>query len=345
MIETVVSVTLPVEEKLEIKKQRILPDGYEESRAGGKQDAASGSDVKLQGLKRLSIVTGIHGDELEGQFVCYELARRINENKQYLKGIVDIYPALNPLGIDSITRGFPAFELDMNRIFPGSESGSMAEYVASRIISDLQGSDACVDIHASNIFLREIPQIRVSEQTAENLLPLASCLNMDFIWVHSSATVLQSTLAHTLNSLGTPTFVVEMGVGMRITQNYGHQMVEGILCLMKEMGLWTGPMIQPRKPILSQDPEDVHFINACESGIFIPKVSHCAFLAKDEILGEIVDPLSGKLLEQIPCPCDGVVFTIREYPVVNEGSLIARILEMPAEEAAQYEAIRREVQQ
>ena len=321
MIETVVSVTLPVEEKLEIKKQRILPIELKDD------------------MKRISIVTGIHGDELEGQFVCYELIRRIQKNRECLKGIVDIYPALNPLGIDSITRGFPAFELDMNRIFPGSEDGSMAEHIAARIVGDLKGSDACVDIHASNIFLREVPQIRVSEQTAENLLPLAHYLNMDFIWVHSSATVLQSTLAHTLNSLGTPTFVVEMGVGMRITQNYGYQLVEGILCLMKEMGLWTGEVTQPRQPILSQNPEDVSFINAAESGIFIPAVPHCAYLKEGEPIGDIVDPLSGNLLERIPCPCNGVVFTIREYPVVNEGSLIARILAMPAEEAKQYEAV------
>ena len=329
MQETVVSVTLPVEETLKIMKQRILPAGVNEADAQAQQ-----------GLKRISIVTGTHGDELEGQFVCYELSRRIRENIEHLKGIVDIYPALNPLGIDSITRGFPAFELDMNRIFPGAEDGSMAEHVAARIVSDLQGSDVCIDIHASTIFLTEMPQIRVAEQTAEKLLPLAGCLNMDFIWVHSSATVLQSTLAHTLNSLGTPTFVVEMGVGMRITQSYGHQLVDGILCLMHEMGLWTGETVRPRRPILSQDPDDVGFINAAASGIFIPHVPHCAYLFRGDLIGEIVDPLSGKSLERIPCPFDGVLFTIREYPVVGEGSLIARILAMPAEEAAQYEAVR-----
>ena len=31
-----------------------------------------------------------------------------------LKGIVEIYPALNPLGVDSISRGIPMFDLDMN---------------------------------------------------------------------------------------------------------------------------------------------------------------------------------------------------------------------------------------
>lgn len=46
---------------------------------------------------RLAIVTGSHGDELEGQYICYETARRLKEGLQFLSGTVDIYPALNPL--------------------------------------------------------------------------------------------------------------------------------------------------------------------------------------------------------------------------------------------------------
>ena len=63
MVKTVASVELPIDEKLEIKKNRITPDGE----LTGKE-------------KRISIVTGIHGDELEGQFVCFEVLRKIKEN-------------------------------------------------------------------------------------------------------------------------------------------------------------------------------------------------------------------------------------------------------------------------
>lgn len=154
MIKTVASISLPVLEKLEIKKNRL--------------EAGSGRKKK-----RISIVTGIHGDELEGQYVCFELSRQIQEHSEYLEGIVDIYPAMNPLGIDSITRGIPAFDLDMNRVFPGNEDGSMTEYVAAKIIEDLSGSDLCIDIHASNIFLTEIPQVRINELHREQLVPYA----------------------------------------------------------------------------------------------------------------------------------------------------------------------------
>ena len=308
MIETVVSVGLPIDEKLMIQKNRLIP---ENGLKGGE--------------KRISIVTGTHGDELEGQYVCYELQRRIKENIECLTGIVDVYPAINPLGIDSITRGIPGFDLDMNRIFPGLENGSMPEYIASKIIDDLSGSAAVVDIHASNIFLEEIPQVRINELSRDTLVPLAKHLNVDYIWVHSSATVLESTLAYSLNVIGTPTLVVEMGVGMRITKKYGDQLTDGILALMKELGIWNGDVITPKEPIISEDGE-VSFINAGKSGVFVPCVGHWKNVKKDGHIGDILNPLTGEINERILAPTDGIVFTLREYPIVNEGSLIARIL-------------------
>lgn len=312
-VETVVSVGLPVDETLEIKRKRYLPETVK-------------SKKELKNLKRISIVTGIHGDELEGQSVCYELSRMIRENIECLRGIVDIYPALNPLGIDSITRGIPGFDLDMNRIFPGNPDSSMAETVASEIIGALKGSDLCIDIHASNIFLTEIPQVRISEMTKETLVPYAKRLNVDYIWVHSAATVLQATLAHSLNSLGTPTLVVEMGVGMRLTEQYTKQLVDGIFVLMKDLGIWDGEVITPKEPIISRDGK-VSFLNAKGAGIFMKSVKHCDRVEKGDMIGKIVDPLNGTVVDEIQAPCTGLVFTIREYPVVDEGSLIARILE------------------
>ena len=308
MVQTIAAIGLPIDETLMIQKNRLIPkSGVTDSK------------------KRISIVTGTHGDELEGQYVCYELQRRINENYNCLTGTVDIYPALNPLGIDSITRGIPGFDLDMNRLFPGSENGSMPEYIASKIVNELKGSTAVIDIHASNIFLREIPQVRINELSRDTLVPLAKKLNVDYIWVHSSATVLESTLAYSLNVIGTPTLVVEMGVGMRITKEYGDQLVDGIFALMKELGIWSGEVIEPKQPIISEDGE-VSFINATKSGVFVPSVEHWKNVKKGDHIGDILNPLTGEINEKINAETDGIVFTLREYPIVSEGSLIARIL-------------------
>ena len=200
----------------------------------------------------------------------------------------------------------------------------MAEYAAAKITQDILGSDLCIDVHASNIFLREIPQVRVSEITAQRLLPYARQLNCDFIWVHASATVLESTLAHTLNTSGVPTLVVEMGVGMRITREYGDQLLDGIFRVMHNLGIWTGEAPEVRAPIVSTDGK-VRFINAESLGMFVPRATHWDNVHRDEVIGELINPLTGEGVE-VKSPCDGLLFTLREYPLVYEGSLVARVL-------------------
>lgn len=306
MIKTVTEVALPVDEKLVIVKNRIKGDG--------------------SCNKRISVVTGIHGDELEGQYVCFQVINRIKQNKKYLKGTVDIYPALNPFGIDTIMRGIPAFDLDMNRIFPGNTDGDMNEAVAADIMKDVEGSDLVLDIHASNMYLTEVPQIRINELQVNELLQFARKSNVDFVWVHSNATVLESTFAYSLNTRNTPTLVVEMGIGMRITKEYCNQLCDGIFALMKELGIWDGPVNDVREPIVSDGPDDVYFLNAPVAGLFVKEKDHNTYVTKDEIVGRILNPLTGEVLEEVRAPGDGWLFTIREYPIVMEGTLTGRIL-------------------
>ena len=52
MIEEVVSVELPVHERLVVRKNRLMNE-------------ENGID-----MPRISIVTGTHGDELNGQYIC-----------------------------------------------------------------------------------------------------------------------------------------------------------------------------------------------------------------------------------------------------------------------------------
>ncbi len=307
MIQNVTTLEMPVDEQFRIRKNHFRH---------GKSN------------KRFCLVTGTHGDELEGQYVAYLLGDLIRKEGSKLNGVIDIYPALNPLGIDSIQRGVPAFDLDMNRIFPGNPKGSMIEKVAYDIFSDIRGADMVVDVHSSNMFLRELPQVRISEDTAEVLLPYAKKLGVDLIWVHQAATVLESTLAHSLNAVNTPVLVAEMGVGMRINHSLCHQLFKGIMNLLHSMGMWRGEVDSSSlpEPVISRG-DCVDFLNAGHSGIFITTI-HNDRLSEVEagtLIGQIIDPLRGEVVEDVRAPHKGILFTIRAYPVTYEGSLLARI--------------------
>lgn len=298
---------LPVGEKLRIQRARFTPDR------------------PVEGTKRISIVSGIHGDELEGQLVIYLLAAWLREHPGALRGTVDIYPAVNALGVDTIIRSFPLYEVDLNRAFPGAQNDYLPAQVVYALAEDVEGSDIAIDIHSSNIFLMEIPQIRINKEFSASTLPLAKQLNCDFIWIHDAVTVLESTFSHTMNSRGTKTLVVEMGVGMRLTRVYGKQLLQGLLNLMHNEGIIVlDEPVEVREPFSSEVGE-VHYINAPASGLFVHALSHCQMVEHGERIGDIVDPLSGTVVEPIYAPSRGILFTLREFPVVYEGSLLARI--------------------
>lgn len=307
MIETIASLELPVGEHLAIRRNRIC---YKE-------------DIKSLG--RVAVVSGTHGDELEGQYICYEVARRIALCPKHLTGVVDIYPALNPLGVDLASKVLPVTGMDLNRMFPGSRNGNAMEQMAAAVVEDLIGTDLCVDVHSSDIFVQEIPQVRLSGEFAERMLPFAKLMNVDVIWMNATATVHEATLAHSLNSMGVPTMVVELGQGNSINIPYGNQVVDGIFNVMHEMGIWKGEVSPTQLPAISSDGK-VEFIRSDVEGIFLPRNKHNHFVCVGELIGEIVDPMTGQVKRQVAAGKDGLLFTLRNYPVVYEGDLLARIL-------------------
>lgn len=281
---------------------------------------------------RVAVISGVHGDELEGLYVCHLLSAWIEEllirAPEALLGSIELYPAVNTLGLDTLTRMLPVFDTDLNRAFPGSTEGPLPERLAAALMSALSGAALVVDIHASNIYLREIPQVRINQDFEDLLVPIARSMNLDLIWLHGAATVLETTVAHSLNSGGTPCLVVEMGVGMRISPDYCDQLVAGLLNVWKEIGVLAEDFSIPEtfhKPLIADD-SNVHYLNAQTSGMFVPAASHWTDVHRGELLGKIVSPFHGHTLSEVRSPVDGILFTLREYPLVYEGSLMARVM-------------------
>lgn len=308
--DTILSLELPYRERLQLRRTVF--------------DGGAGPTV--------AVVSGIHGDELEGLYLCHRVAQWLEQlaitHPDALRGRVELYPAANPLGLDTLQRSIPVFDVDLNRSFPGHGQGMLPQRIADAMMRHLAGAALVFDVHASNIFLREIPQVRISQQFAEELVPLARHLNLDVIWIHGAQTVLESTIAHSLNSAGVPCLVVEMGVGMRVTPEFTEQLLVGIQHAWQELGVLAGDVPLPaleHEPLLADD-TNVHYLNAETSGVFVPAIQHWMRVAKGQLLGAIVSPFEGTQLSQVCSPVDGVLFTLREYPLVYEGSLMARIV-------------------
>jgi predicted deacylase len=316
-VETILSLRLPYEETLNL--QRSVYNGGEGP--------------------RVAITAGLHGDELEGLYVCHRLAAWLEELAQNhplaLLGRVELYPGLNPLGLNTLQRAVPIYDSDLNRSFPGYADGLLPQRIAAATLAHLQGSTLVIDVHASNPYMSEMPQVRISQGFSDVLLPLARRLNLEIVWKQRQAvTSLETTLAHSLNHRGVPCLGIKMGGGTGLTPTFCEQLIAGVLNLWQDLGVLDPDLelMEPLHQALVIDDDHVYHLNAITSGLFVSTVENGTTVTANHLLGRIVSPFAGHPLAEVRSPVAGKLITLRRHPAIYEGSLLARIVEMSTAE-------------
>ena len=85
---------------------------------------------------------------------------------------------------------------------------------------------------------------------------------------------------------------------------------------------------QDKDDLLFGIKNEVDYVHCDNSGSFVPKAEIGSFVRKGQIIGSIVRPILGAQIQEILSPCDGMIFSLREYPAVCEGELLERICHM-----------------
>jgi uncharacterized protein len=287
--------------------------------------------LRKRPVKRVAFVSGLHGNELEGIYICHLLTKYLKElqksQPEAFLGEIHIYPSVNPQASDSATRLWPFLSIDFNRLFGISGGSSPAIKCAEELISNLKTSaDIVVDFHASNLHLKETPQIRITEGFHKKLIPLAVHCNVNLIWVHPSSAMFKSTLGYNMNQSKIPTLVVESGIALRINQSFSNRILLGMLNLLYQVGVLVTKIPPPTvdNPIIAH-PSQVIPIHSKHAGLFIGHTDINKNITKGEIMGEVVDAKNGETLQKITATENGFLFTIREHPLVYPGALLGRI--------------------
>jgi len=279
--------------------------------------------------KRLCIATGIHGDERMGQLVIYDVAQRIKAQPQHLHGTVDMYPMLNTIGLDIGERMVPSStRLDMNRAFPGQKDGTALESICHAIMEDMKGADLVLDIHTSSQITSELYGVRLHEKDADTMIPGAAALCPEVIWVLPDKPAYNATLTGALTMENTSAVVLMVDERRLRSQMVVDQVVDGIFCKMKEMGLWSGEAkaapAHESIPCMWDD-KDVCRVTCTRPGMYVPCELNGKTVEKGDVLGTIFDALEGEPVETVIAPEGGLVFTQRRYSAVYPGTLIARL--------------------
>lgn len=233
----------------------------------------------------MCLTGAVHGDELNG----VEIIRRIMFalDTESLTGTVIAVPIVNLYGFQRNSRYLPD-RRDLNRYFPGNNTGSSAARIAHHFFKDvISHCDALIDIHTGSFHRTNLPQVRADLSNPK--VAKLSQLFDNFVVLHSVGAV--GTLRRAAVEAGIPSVTLEAGEPLYLQPEEVAQGVRGVLSAMRGFGL-MGEHTQ-----VASD-QKVFFesiwLRADQSGVLFSEVKVGDAVKKGEILGSVTDPITNR---------------------------------------------------
>lgn len=261
------------------------------------------------------ITAALHGDEINGVEIVRQLiARKLNKPK---RGTIICIPILNVFGFLSSNRFFPDGR-DLNRVFPGTKTGSLASRVAYYFTKEiLPLADLCLDFHTGSASRFNAPQIRIKPGD-DKLLELAKIFNAPFT-VYSK--MIDKSYRKACDDKGIPSLLFEGGKNLDSNKNIAKEGVEGILRILAHLGMLNQKKIPTAAHGQSVIINKAKWVRAHRSGLLHVKIECNQHVLKGELLATITDPYGQKRF-RVSAPNDGYIINVNQSPIVNQGDAI-----------------------
>ncbi|MDP2687850.1 MAG: succinylglutamate desuccinylase/aspartoacylase family protein [Aequorivita sp.] len=264
------------------------------------------------------LTAAIHGDEINGVEIVRQLiARKLNKPK---RGTIICIPILNVFGFLNGDRSFPDGR-DLNRVFPGTKSGSLASRVAYHFTKKiLPHADYCFDFHTGGASRFNAAQIRIKPNDPK-LLELAKIFNAPFT-VYSNT--IEKSYRNTCQKMGIPILLFEGGKSRESNKHIVKEGVEGVLRVLEHLDMLGKRHVAPEPPAKTVIIEKSKWVRAHRSGLLHVKIDCNKHVERGEFLATITDPY-GKMRFKVTSPNEGYIINVNQSPIVNQGDAIFHI--------------------
>tara|TARA_R110002050_G_scaffold285430_3_gene435121 strand:+ start:7203 stop:8177 length:975 start_codon:yes stop_codon:yes gene_type:complete len=262
--------------------------------------------------------SGIHGDEVNGvEIVRHLIEKGINKPRI---GTIICMPVINIFGFINLKREFPDGR-DLNRVFPGSPSGSLAGRVAHKLMEEIVPHvDIIIDFHTGGSGRFNAPQIRYSKDN-KIVIELAKVFGAPFVLYSKNVS---KSFRTSCFKLGKPLLLFEGGKSFHINDVVTHSGVNGSKRVLKHLGMLktTFKSYNPKKECVFIN--ESKWLRAKYSGMFKASVLIGSQVKKNDILGHITDPY-GKFNFLVKASNSGYIINVNESPIVYQGDALFHI--------------------
>lgn len=274
----------------------------------------------------LYVQAAIHGDEVNGVEVLRRLIAALDPSS--LRGVLIVVPIANGPGFFQHRRRNFFDEEDMNRVWPGKESGSISQQVAFHLYQQaIRHADYVIDLHtaSSNTLLHV-----VYGQGDQKSRKLAEVFGLEILLEEAIDDDLRRSrftgkLRNVLTENGVPAITPELGGVNCLEEEHIALGVRGVTNVMKHLGMLDGAVIPSDRPQTTLRGSHLDEVWARQGGIWIPQVKAGEQVQQGQRLGYIYSVRTFEIVEWATAPYNGYILGLTDIPVVNTGDALVNI--------------------
>ena len=286
-------------------------------------DGATIAIVELEGSRlgpTLAVVAGVHGDEVACLGGLWDWLYGAN----LISGCVLACPVAHPAALYAGTR-LGREGADLNRVFPGDTSGSPTQRLAASLFAELlDGVDALLTMHSWSRTGATVPYVEYPAtgpaSAVERSAKLARSLRVAYIEAYAWEPGLLPAAAV---ARGVPAVELEVG-GLGTATAEGEAVAAAAI---DGAAHWLG-IVEGEGPASVTPALEVrrHWLRTTQDGI----VRQRRLLGDEVNAGEVVAEIreqTGRVVETLAAPVDGVVAIHLTYGYATAGSVVAVLFE------------------
>jgi len=258
---------------------------------------------------KLWLSAAIHGDELNGVEIIRQVLEQVERDR--LRGTLIAVPIVNVFGFIEQSRYLPD-RRDLNRCFPGSETGSLASRLANLFMREIvRNSTHGIDLHTASDNRINLPQIRANLDDAETY----RCARAFGAPAMIHASTRGGSLRQAAARCNIPVLLYEAGEALRFNKDAIRVGVEGILRVMACLGMYDS-LPTPPPPVI--EVRKTKWLRASRSGILRVQVELGERVEKRQVLATIADAFGDRVVK-VRARTKGLVIGCTHNPLVNQG--------------------------
>lgn len=264
---------------------------------------------------RIWLSGAVHGDEVVGVEIIRRVVGKLDPGD--LSGTVISVPIVNVFGFIAESRYLPD-RRDLNRAFPGRESGSLASRLAHLFMEEVvRKCDYGIDFHSGSDDRTNLPQVRADlDEDETRRLALAFAPP---VAIHAG--LRDGSLREAAAEEGLHVLLYEGGEARRFDADAVDIGVAGTLRALESLGMCeTGPPPAPR----CRESRETRWERASRSGILHLEVSAGDRVEDGALLGEITNSF-GDRKAGVRCQTPGIVIGHTLNPLVNRGDALVHV--------------------